>query len=232
MILTVIQPSYFPNISALSRMARADVVVWADSFRYSKHSTINRARIKTVSGAAWLTVPILTTGRISQPIQKVIFDKEHFWRQTHLRSLEVSYQNSPYYSFFSDDIENILNENYVFLNDILLASTRFLLRKLRTPVKLLRSVDLPKVEDRSRRVVRWMQECKCDEYLVESADMNYIDAEIVGHIGKLIEFEFCPKKYYQLFQSYIENLSGLDLLFNEGEMSKLILAESAKLKRT
>ena len=232
MKLTVIQPAYFPNISVLCRMAHADVAIWADSFQYSKHSTINRTRIKTVSGASWLTVPVLTAGRKSQSISRVEIDKAHFWRQAHLRSLEVSYQNSPYYNFFAEEIKNILDENPVLLKELLFASAQFLLKKMRLQVKVVKSRDLPDIKDRSQRVAAWMRECNCGEYIVEEADMAHIDAGAIAQAGfGLCEFEFRLMEYHQLFSSYIENLSGLDLLFNEGELSKHILSTSANLKR-
>ena len=50
MILTVIEPAYFPPLSYFAKVIASDVIIWADSFQFKKHSIINRTSIKTVSG--------------------------------------------------------------------------------------------------------------------------------------------------------------------------------------
>jgi len=232
MRMTVLQPGYFPSLGVLSRVAVSDVVIWADSFIYSKHATINRTRIKTASGASWLTIPVLTKGAKNQAIRKVAVDKQHHWRHTHLKSLDVSYQNSPYFYFFTEELERLVHADSVKLNDLLLASTRFLFNKLRLGAKLIASHQLPVVQERSQRVVSWVKECGCDEYVVEKKDLAFIDGNTIFSAGvKISEFEYSAAKYHQLFKGFITNLSGLDLLFNEGEMSGLILKNSAMLKK-
>ena len=141
------------------------MVVWADGFRYSKHSTVNRARIKTVAGPAWLTVPVLTTGRSAQAIHEIKIDQEHHWRQTHLRSLHVNYQNSPYYEFFTDDLRTIIQPQSPSLNGLLLKSLYFLMKKIRLDARVVNGNELPKTLDRSKRVAAWLEACQCNDYL-------------------------------------------------------------------
>ena len=229
MKMTVLQPGYFPSLGVLSRAAVSDVVVWADSFLYTKHATINRTRIKTAAGASWLTIPVLTKGAKNQAIREVVLDSRHHWRHTHLKSLEVSYQNSPYFYFFTEELQGLVHRESAKLNDLLLASTRFLFSKFRVNAKLIAGHQLPFIKDRSQRVVSWAKECGCDEYLVEKKDLAFIDSNVIFSAGvRIAEFEYSAPKYHQLFQGFIKNLSGLDLLFNEGEMSGLILRDSAE----
>ncbi|MDZ7725053.1 MAG: WbqC family protein [candidate division KSB1 bacterium] len=96
-VLTVIAPEYFPRISTLARVLAADVVVWADTFSFSKQCAMNRTRIKTVTGPEWLTVPVLHQGKAR--FKDIEIDPEHHWRHNHCKTLLVNYMNSPYYSF-------------------------------------------------------------------------------------------------------------------------------------
>ncbi len=227
MKLTVVYPCYFPDVRVLSRIAAADVVVWADSFLYVKHAC-NRTRIKTVAGAQWLTIPVLTSGRDRRQIRRMTIDERRYWRHAHFKSLEVSYRNSPYYFFLAEETRRIIEEPGPLLNDILAASALFLLKKIRLKADFVFSRSLPVVEDRSQRVAAWLRECSCDEYIVDERDAAFIDADLIKRQGFAIsEFSYNSIKYHQLYGGFIENLSGLDLLFNEGEASRSILMKGA-----
>ena len=226
---TVIQPAYFPDIRTLARMYAADVVVWADSFVYTKHSTINRCQIKTANGAQWLTVPVLA--KHEQQISDVLVDQQHFWKRTHKKSLEVNYQNSPYYFFFADTLNEMIDRSWSFINELDVQSTRFLNKKLGGPAKMFFSTDLPQAEDRSLRVVQWAEATKCEEYLVEKADLSYIDSNWIKCGGvNVTTVQFTHPQYSQVFGDFYESLSALDLLFNMGESSRMVLKSAITIE--
>lgn len=224
--LTVIQPSYFPNIQTLCQVARADVVVWGDTFLYTKQNTINRTIIKSVTGAQWLTIPVLTKGKDRQSIRNVKIDPNHHWKNTHLKSLTVSYQNSPYYFFLADEIKKMIQQEWIDLDALLFQSTLFLCQKMRLKKEFIRSSTLPHVGDRSQRVLEWVKSCKCDTYLIHENDQQFIDRSIIENDVQVEIFKFMHPHYHQLFETFFENTSGLDLLFNEGELSKSIISNS------
>jgi len=123
-ILAVAQPQYLPNLEFFFKMKQADVFVLADSFQYSTHSSINRARIKTANGARWLTVPVKTKGKQKQHISEVYIDSSCQWQKKHWKTLKVNYCMTPYferhYSFFDEafakDWERLVNLNIHFIN--------------------------------------------------------------------------------------------------------------------
>lgn len=232
MKLTVLHPAYFPNIKMLSRIASADVVVWGETFIYKKHSTMNRARIKSVSGPQWLTVPVLTTGKSQQLIHDVLVDSEHAWRHTHLKSLHVCYQNSPYYFFLADDVQEILNREWINLNALLWQSVLFLCKKTRIMREFVKSSDLLAVKNRSRRVVEWLKQCGCDSYVIVPDELPFIDTDYIEKNGySIYQQNFLQPRYHQLFKGFVSDLSGLDLLFNEGEMSKSIILKNTSISK-
>jgi hypothetical protein len=138
----------------------------------------------------------------------------------------VSYQNSPYYFFLADEIENLIRQEWNDLNELLFQSTIFLNQKIRLNKTIVRSHKLPKIQNRSDRVVEWVKACDCDSYLVHQRDKKYIDFSVLTKKLHIDVLKFTSPHYYQLFGDFIQNTSGLDLLFNEGELSKSILLKS------
>jgi len=230
MKLAVLQPAYFPNLQSLAQIALADVVVWGDSFLYKKHDTINRTRIKTVAGPLWLTVPVLSKGKRQQVVSHVKMDSNQDWRQAHVNSLRVNYQNSPYYFFMADEMNDLLQREWESFNELLFQSILFLCKKMRLTCEFVKSIDLPVVKDRSDRVLEWVKACGCDSYLVKTEDEKWIDRSLIEKNScPVFSMKFTHPKYHQLFGGFIKNMSGLDLLFNEGEKSRSILLKSVQI---
>lgn len=216
----------------MSRIAAADVVVWAETFLYKKNDTINRARIKTAAGPHWLTIPVLTRGRKGQRIADVQIDSSHHWQRAHLKSIRVSYHNSPYYLFLAEEIVGLLRQKWINLNDLALQSAQLLCTKMGVPGAFIKSGELPVVRDRSERVIRWADACGCDAYLMPKKDAKYIDAAAIEKAGcRVTAIEFTYPRYHQLFGSFVTDLSALDLLLNEGEESKSVLGKNALVRQ-
>lgn len=191
---------------------------------FKKHSTHNRTRIKSVSGSQWLTIPVLHKGQEKQTIHQVKIDPHHHWKQNHLRSLKVCYQNSPYYFFFEQDLHDLLTRRWSHLDPLLFQSTHYLCQKMRVKCDFQKSSELPLVHDRSQRVIAWLKYLDCDTYLFEPFEMQLFDTNKIISFGYgLDQLHFNHPRYHQLFNGFIASLSGLDLLFNEGELSKNIL---------
>ncbi len=223
MRLAVLRPAYFADTLSLMLAAAADVVVWADTFVFSKHSTMNRARIKTAAGPRLLTVPVLSKGGRAA-VARTLIDRHNFRPRTHLRMLEVSYRNAPYFAFFSDELNDVAAADYTLLNSLCYASFEFLYRNIGLKAAVKRAVDLPQAADRTERVCLWLSECGCREYLLTAADADLIRRNEIEDKGfRVTVVDYRPPIYHQLYGDFVENLSGLDLLFNEGERSREIL---------
>lgn len=201
--------------------------MYANTFIYKKHSTINRTKIKTAAGAHWLTVPVISSGPFLHKIANTPIDWSHFNCRSHIKALHLCYQNSPYYFFLADELEGILKREFRFLYDFCASSTQFLCQKMGIKVNSVDAKMLPNVEDRTSRVVSWLEETECIEYLAEEKEAAYIRTDEIERRGfSIILYKFEPPVYHQLYGKFINNLSGLDLLFNEGEQSKSLLSQS------
>lgn len=130
MVFTVLLPTCFPSAKDIAKVCAADVVVWADSFVFQKGSSINRLRIKTVSGPTSLTIPVLTKGKGQQQTKNVLIDNQKAWQRTFWKNIQNNYKNSPYYFYFEKELACLYNTHWDKLNDFLESSFFFLKTKL------------------------------------------------------------------------------------------------------
>lgn len=232
MILSVIQPSYFPSVSMYGKILVSDIVVWADTFLFKKGSTINRMKIKTIDGGRWLTVPVLMHGLAAQQIKNAKIDNHSAWAKNHLRALQNNYCNSPYYFYYIDELQDIYNHKWEMLAELLEFSMQFLQKKIPLETRFVHGSRLPVIVDRTARVVSWLKESGCDTYLFEPHEQMLFDQNKVREQGfSLKHFTYHAEKYHQQFSGFQDSLSALDLLFNEGEMSASILKRSIVLNQ-
>ena len=59
MIVTAHQPSYLPWLGYFNKISQSQIYVFLDHVLPSKGDWVNRVKIKTNSGAKYLTVPIV-----------------------------------------------------------------------------------------------------------------------------------------------------------------------------
>ena len=224
MILTVLHPSYFPTTEYCARAMCADLVIWGDSFQFRKQGFINRTPIKTFAGAKWLSVPVSTKGKGTISINKLKIDNHQAWNKEHLRSIQINYQNSPYFLYYIDELKSILLEKENNANTLFYKTTLFTFEKLLLKKEIISSVNLPERTDRTERVIEWLKQCNCRTYLIDSTEQNLIDIPKINKAGYEVKtFSYKNNAYFQQFGEFIPSMSSLDLLFNEGEQGQLIL---------
>src|SRR5437588_12468547 len=73
------QPNYIPWLGYFFKIAHADKFVFLDNVVYPDTSFVNRNSIKTPSGPAWLTIPVIRKGRRGQLIGEVETDNTDRW---------------------------------------------------------------------------------------------------------------------------------------------------------
>src|SRR5665213_1303312 len=94
--LVVLQPGYLPWLGFFDQMRRADWFVYYDDVQFDKGGWRNRNRIKSSSGAQWLTVPVLHTGLDAQRIDRVRIDNRRGWARKHIQSVRQAYAKAPH----------------------------------------------------------------------------------------------------------------------------------------
>ncbi len=190
---TIIHPSYFPSISNFVAIAKADIVTLEMEDNFQKQTNRNRMYIYSPNGIQLLNIPIKKSKVAHQKTKDVKIESAFDWQKQHFKSLEAAYRTSPFFEYFEDEITSIFKKKHTFLMDLNLETLEIVSKCLRITLNFK----------------------KTDEYFNESNDK--IDYRNLIN-GKKDTTLLDP--YTQVFgnkHGFINNLSILDLLFNEGK---------------
>ncbi|WP_324214236.1 WbqC family protein [Flavobacterium sp.] len=188
----LIYPSYFPSIAHFVAIAQADLVTFEMEDNFQKQTNRNRMYIYSPNGLQLLNIPIKHSKIAHQKTKEVRIEDAFGWQKQHFKSLEAAYRTSPFFEYFEDDIVPIFEKKHTFLMDLNLQSMEIVSKCL--------GLDFP-----------------YDETTEFFHDVpQKIDFRSLVN-GKKDTNQF--ESYTQVFgekHGYLNNLSILDLLFNEG----------------
>ena len=192
----LIHPSYFPSISHFVSIAKADIVTFEMEDNFQKQTNRNRMYIYSPNGIQLLNVPIKHNKERHQRMKEVKIENDFDWQKQHFKSLEAAYRTSPFFEYFEDDIAPIFQKKHTFLMDLNLQTMELVSKCLGMEFNPKKTTEyfheVPNYED-----LRYLINGKKDTTLLES--------------------------YTQVFEEkhgFLNNLSILDLLFNEGRYAK------------
>lgn len=188
----LIHPGYFPSISHFVAIAQSDLVTFEMDDNFQKQTNRNRMYIYSPNGIQLLNIPIKHSKVAHQKTKDVKLETAFDWQKQHFKSLEAAYRTSPFFEYFEDDIAPIFQKKHTFLMDLNLETMSVVSKCLGLEFDYNETA----------------------EYFHEVTDK--IDWRGLIN-GKKDTSVFEP--YTQVFgekHGYLNNLSILDLLFNEG----------------
>lgn len=182
---------------------------------YQKQSYRNRCSFYGAEGVQTLSFPIIhKNGTHKQPISEICVDYSTPWLQQHQKAIISAYRTSAYFEYYMDELFGIMDSRPETLFELNMNLIRFFIEK--TGI----AVDLHTTEDYSRDGVLILP----DGSTVICEDMREtIHPKRPDTILKDYGLE---KPYFQVFapkHGFRQNLSIMDLLFNEGPDSILYL---------
>lgn len=189
----VIHPTYFPSVSHYVAMMQADEIIMEVDDNFQKQTNRNRMYIYSANGIQMLNIPIKHTTGVHQKFKDVKIENDFNWQKQHFKSLEAAYRTSPYFEYFEDDIRPVFEK----------------------PQKFMMDLNLQIHEIISECLGQKLAYTKTEEFFKEVAPEINDLRHLVN--GKKDTSVFTP--YTQVFDDrhgFINNLSILDLLFNEG----------------
>lgn len=179
---------------------------------YVKRSYRNKCSILSANGVMALTVPLSRSSSDDADLThaamkdlKVSYDDN--WRHVHWQSLVSAYNMSPFFEYYEDDIKPLFERKFDYLVDLNAEAMDIVNRLL-----------------------------MMDDVMINVSE-TYIPAQTVELdlrdkiTPKTHLDDFCQKEYYQVFSEkygFQPNLSILDLLFNLGPESRVVLRDSLK----
>ncbi|MTG98152.1 MULTISPECIES: WbqC family protein [Myroides] len=190
----VIHPTYFPSISHFVAMLQSEKILFEVEDNFQKQTNRNRMYIYSANGIQMLNIPIKHSNELHQKFKDVVIEDAFGWQKQHFKSLEAAYRTSPYFEFFEDDLRPLFEEKQKYMLDL-----NF---KIHEVITSCLGIELPFE--------------KTIEFHKDYSHTDILDLRALAN-GKKDVNEFEP--YTQVFEEkegFINNLSILDLLFNEG----------------
>jgi len=188
----LIHPSYFPSISHYIALVNADSVTFEMEDNFQKQTNRNRMYIYSPNGIQLLNVPIKHSNEKHQKYKDVRIENDFAWQKNHFKSLEAAYRTSPFFEYFEDDFRPIFEKKHDFLMELNLEIFDLVNESLGITITSNKTV----------------------EYFHEAIDFKDLRPLINGKkdVTKI-------EAYTQVFEEkygFLNNLSILDLIFNEG----------------
>ena len=192
--------SYFGNVAYFEILAKNKQVLISGNERYQKQTYRTRTKVIGANGIQALTVPVERPNGKETKSSELLISYAENWGKEHLKTIESAYRNSPYFIYYFDSIEAILNEEYSSYSELALRTINFSIEKVGLEVIL-----------------------KHSEESIDGILVNPL-------MNPKAPFQIDIPRYIQVFEErhgFQTNLSILDLLFNEGPNSISILLESS-----
>jgi hypothetical protein len=175
---------------------------------YTKQSYRNRCTILSANGPFSLSIPVKYSNNPKTPIREVLLDYDTPWNKIHWQAIVSAYRNSPFFEYYSDDLEPFYDKKYEKLFDFNQDLTACLLRQL-------------SLETIIRLTESW-----------ENTPSGFSDYRNEIHPKPQKNREdphFREAPYTQVFHSkfgFVTGLSVLDLLFNAGPEAPVVLEQT------
>lgn len=175
---------------------------------YIKQSYRNRCVIVAANGPETLSVPVLKPSGKTATTRDVRIDNNRSWRQQHWRALVSAYNSTPFFEYYADDFVKFYEKATTFLMDLNLSLLDC----------VLENTGVDKQYN--------LTECYSKEF--NGTDLREILHPKQQHT--LLDTTYREVLYYQVFATkhgFVRNASIIDLLFNCGPESLLILKDSS-----
>ena len=212
--------TYFGPIQWYQKLCRYDHVLIEQHETFQKQTYRNRCLIATTQGIQALTVPVeapsnLPLGDMSdREIGKVRISDHGNWRHLHWQALQSAYGDSPFFEFYADDLRPFFEPRWKFLLEFNEAIRE----------KVCELLDIHPHVELTTEYINSDKSLPSGRFGGDLVDFRTtINPK---HPGE--DADFLPHRYYQVYEQkhgFLLNLSILDMLFNMGPESIIVLSK-------
>ncbi|MDR2921053.1 MAG: WbqC family protein [Tannerella sp.] len=204
MATVYLSSAYLAPVQYYCKLFSYESVVIETAENYLKQTYRNRCLIATANGTQALSIPIEKPSTEKCLTKDIRISDHGQWRHLHWHALISGYGTSPFFEYYQDDFAPFYEQKFDYLFDF----------NEQLMIMICRLVDIqPNITYSSQ--------------YEEIAENDFREQIRPKH--PIADPKFAPKPYYQVFQEkhgFMPNLSIIDLLFNMGPESLLVLRDS------
>lgn len=207
----LLSSAYLAPIEYYTKLYTADRILVERYDHYIKQTYRNRCVIVGANGTLSLTIPT-EKEEFPKVLMKDVRISDHGnWRHVHWNALESAYRNSPFFEYYADDFRGFYEKKYSYLWDF---------------NEALCDVVCSLIDLHPNKIGTTDYQIELENEIDDFRDVIHPKKNY-----KEVDPSFHPLPYYQVFKEkfgFIPNLSIVDLLFNMGPESLLVLRDSQR----
>ena len=203
--------AYLAPVEYYTKLLAYDRVCIEQHDHYIKQTYRNRCTIAAPDGELALSIPTVKPASLKCPMCDIRISDHGNWRHLHWNAIESAYNHTPFFEYYKDDFRPFYEKKYEFLADFN--------EELCHLVCSL--IDIQPVMERTSEYKTGFAPGEADfrERIHPKKDFSLEDPD------------FSPQPYYKDYQtklSFQHNNSNIDIIFNIGPESLLVLQQSNK----
>jgi hypothetical protein len=200
----------------LNKLANSDAFVLLDNVQYRRNYFQNRNRIRTATGWSWLTVPV-KKAPLETPIMDIEVDDSKLWGETHLKGLSQNYSNAPHFREHEEFLNRLYSEKWNKLAELNVGIIRYIADSLGIQTEIILASKLRATGTSSELLLGICKELGAETYLSGRFGRDYLDERLFEEAGIGVVYQdFHHPIYRQVYEPFVPDLAGVDLLFNCG----------------